>query len=298
MVSGLRIAGVELGGTKSIATIADGRTIIEQASFPTTTPDETLGRLIDQLRDWHSHEPFDALGIASFGPLQLDQSAPGFGALLPTPKLSWTGTAVGERLSAPFSCPWEIDTDVNAAALAEYLWGAGAGCESVCYITIGTGVGGGLVIGGKPVHGGLHPEIGHIRIRRASGDTFSGACSFHGDCIEGLVSGPALTKRFGVPAACVDDSHPVWSFVADDLAELFSILLLTTSATRLLVGGGVASARPFLLPLVQHRVLARLAGYLPYVTSQSIAQIISAPGLGDLAGPLGAVALGLNAASR
>jgi fructokinase len=148
-----RLAGIELGGTKSIAILASGTDILETATFQTRRPEETLPLLREQLQDWHRSEGFDAIGIASFGPLQLSRSKPGYGAMLKTPKPFWSGVPIAAEITAPFSCPWTIDTDVNGAGLAEYLWGAGAGCESICYITIGTGLGGGLVIQGRAVHG-------------------------------------------------------------------------------------------------------------------------------------------------
>lgn len=291
MVAETRVAAIELGGTKSIAILADGNTVVDQVSFPTTTPDETLPRLRDQLKSWHAEKPFSAIGIASFGPVQLRRQADNFGSILKTPKPYWTNADVVGQLTGPFDCPWAIDTDVNGAALAEYRWGAGQGCTSICYITIGTGVGGGLVINGQPVHGFMHPEIGHVRTRRSPNDTFAGACPFHGDCIEGLISGPALAARFGRPMSEVDDADPLWTLVANDIAELVSLLLLTTSAELVLFGGGVSTSRPFLLPLVQKRAHELLAGYLPIPQAEDFFSIVRSAGLGSLAGPLGAVAL-------
>lgn len=291
MTENLRVAGVELGGTKSVALLAEGKTILDQVTVPTTDPDETLSHLHGQLEAWYREKPFASLGIASFGPIQLSQNAPDFGAILKTPKPGWTGAPVAFRLTSSLACPWAIDTDVNGAALAEYRWGAGIGCDSLCYITIGTGLGGGLVINGQAVHGFLHPEIGHVRLRRSPGDTFAGACPFHGDCVEGLVSGPALAARFGQPTSEVPDTHPTWQRVADDIAELACTILLTTSAQRVLFGGGVSNSRPFLLPMIQQRVFDRLGGYLPFEDVAAIADVVRPPDLGDLAGPLGAIAL-------
>lgn len=290
-----RIAGVELGGTKSIAVLASGTDILDKATFPTTKPEQTLADLRDTLTRWNAEAGFDAMGIASFGPLQLSQGKPGYGNMLNTPKPFWSGAAIASELTAPFSCPWMIDTDVNGAGLAEYRWGAGTGCESICYITIGTGLGGGLILHGRAVHGAMHPEIGHIRIRRVTGDAFAGACPFHGDCIEGLVSGPALAARFGAPAHEVDSAHPVWSNVADDIASLVCTILLTTSPERLLIGGGVTTSRPFLMPMVRERVAEQLGSYLPFINNASVDDIIRLPAFGNDAGPRGTLALALAA---
>ena len=296
MPQGPYFAGIELGGTKSIAVLAHDREIVARTVVPTTTPRETQQALSAQLEAWAREPGFAALGIASFGPLQLAAGSPGFGTMLPTPKQGWGGAPVADMLAGNLGCPWLIDTDVNAAALAEYLWGAGFGRSSVCYITIGTGVGGGLVIDGKPVHGAMHPEIGHLKLRRADGDTFTGVCPFHGDCIEGLVSGPALAVRLGADPATVADDDPRWSMVASDLAELACAMLLTTSAQRVLIGGGVGMARERLLPQVRALAIERLGGYLPFFDEASAADVIRLPSLGNDAGPLGAIALARRAA--
>lgn len=284
-----RLAGIELGGTKSIAVLANGHDILEQATFPTTTPDETLPLLAEKLQAWNAEARLAALGIASFGPLQLSPNGTDYGHMLPTPKAGWSGFNITHALTIGLDCPVAIDTDVNAAALAEHRWGAGAEQDSVCYITIGTGVGGGLVLNGRPVHGAMHPEIGHLRIRSTSG--FAGACPFHGDCIEGLVSGPALAARFGVDPKEVPESDPRWQAVASDIAELIYTILITTAAQRVLIGGGVGMARPFLLDIARKLVVERLQGYLPYIDESNAAEIIRTPALGQLAGPLGAIAL-------
>ena len=289
------LAAVELGGTKSIALLARGHDILEQITVPTTTPDETLSQLQNQLRTWYAAEPFSAIGIASFGPVQLQQDQPDFGCMLDTPKPNWSQARVAPVLTEPFSCPWKFDTDVNGAALAEYKWGAGKDCDSVCYVTIGTGLGAGLLIHGTPIHGAMHPEVGHIKTRRAEGDSFGGACPFHGDCIEGLVAGPALAARFNADMRTVPDDHPVWQNVAHDIAELTATILLTTSAQRILYGGGVSTLRPFLLPMVRERVVKNLGSYLPFLDAQSAKETIRSPALGNEAGPRGALALAMAA---
>jgi len=297
-MSGPLVAGVELGGTKMVVLRARGREIIERVTVPTTSPAETLGAAVALLTGWQAEEPFAALGIASFGPLRLDRSAPDFGHMLPTPKPGWTGADIYGGLSAALPCPAAIDTDVNGAALAEARWGAGAQGDApsdcLCYLTIGTGLGGGFALNGRPLHGAMHPELGHILIRRAPGDAFAGACPFHGDCIEGLVSGPALAARFGVAGDRIAADDPRWDDVAHDIAQLVGTILLTTAARQILIGGGVGMGRADLLDRVRAQVVAQLGGYLPFVDATSIATIVRTPALGDQAGPLGAVALAVD----
>lgn len=286
-----RLAGIELGGTKAIAVLADDGSIVEQLAIPTAEPEETLAQLNAVLREWDAADKLAALGIASFGPVRLDPASADYAQMLDTPKPGWRGAAVGERLTAGLDCPWTIDTDVNAAGLAEYRRGSAVGCDSLCYVTIGTGVGGGLVIGGRPVHGALHPEIGHLRLRRVPGDTFAGTCRFHSDCIEGLVSGPALAARFGAASNAAADDHPRWLHVAADLGELAASVLLTTSAERIVFGGSVALGRPFLLPFIRAHALVALGGYLPHFKRETAEDMIVLSCLGASAGPMGAIAL-------
>jgi len=288
-------AGVELGGTKSIAVLAREHEIAEQIVLPTSGPDETLSALSDRLRDWAGSHEVSALGIASFGPIRLDASAPEYGRMHETPKPDWSGAPVADGLTAGLDCPWLIDTDVNGAALAEYRWGAGRGTTSLCYVTVGTGVGGGLVIEGRTVRGAMHPEIGHLRLRRMAGDTFAGACRFHGDCVEGLISGPALAARLGCDPARVADHDPRWEAVASDLAELAAAILLTTSAQRILIGGGVGLARPALLERARALLVERQGAYLPFLDAVTAQGLLGAPALGEQAGPLGAIALAMAA---
>ncbi|MFC3440633.1 ROK family protein [Sphingobium rhizovicinum] len=296
------LAGVELGGTKVVVLRAQGRKIVDRVMIATTGPDETLGHVATQLRRWQTDTPFAALGIASFGPLRLDRAAADFGHMLPTPKPGWTGADIYDTIAGALPCPAMIDTDVNGAALAEWRWGAGQEgdrpSDCLCYLTIGTGLGGGFALNGAAIHGAMHPELGHILIRRATGDDFAGACPFHGDCIEGLVSGPALARRFGVSGDRIDPRDPRWDHVAHDIAQLVGIVLLTTAARQVLIGGGVGMGRADLLDLVRAKLVAQLSGYLPFVTPQSVGQIVRTPALGEQAGPLGAVALALDALAR
>jgi fructokinase len=293
-----RFAGVELGGTKTLVLLSEGDRIIERHKIDTEAPAETLSAANGHLRRWQREAAIEAVGIASFGPIMLHRNDPLFGYMLPTPKPGWAGADILGSLMQGLECPAAIDTDVNGAALAEYRWGAGQGVDCLWYITIGTGLGGGLLIGGKPVHGAMHPEIGHIRVRRKQQDHFEGACTFHGDCIEGLVSGPALAARFGEAPEAVGDGDPRWRNVAADIAELVAVLFLTTAAERILLGGTVMTKRPFLLPSIHEAVVESLSGYLPFVTANMIARRLFLAGLGDEAGPAGAIALAQSALGR
>lgn len=290
-------AGVELGGTKAIAIVWRGGRILDRHLLPTTDPSKTLGALGDWLAGHPQRKSFAGLGIASFGPLRLDPAAADHGRILATTKPGWSGAPVLAALAGRVACPVGIDTDVNAAALAEHRWGAGRGCSSLVYLTIGTGVGGGIVIDGRAVHGALHPELGHLRLRRADGDGFAGACPFHGDCIEGLVSGPALVARFDgeIHAAAADDLRR--GFLAADLAQLFAALILTLSPQKILVGGGVGLGVPGLLDSAIARLPEIIAGYLPELDPPALSAMICPPALGAEAGPLGAIALALDAAA-
>ncbi|SFR76957.1 ROK family protein [Sphingomonas jatrophae] len=293
-MSGPVTIGIELGGTKGIAVLARGRDIVERVRVPTTTPAETLGALLEQAARWAAAEAVAAIGLASFGPLRLDPARTGYGRIAATPKPGWADADVRGAF-AGLGLPLGFDTDVNGAVLAEARWGAAQGCDTAAYMTVGTGIGVGLMAGGRPLHGLLHPEVGHLRVRRVEGDSFPGICPFHGDCLEGLAAGPAIAARAGAPASELDADHDAWGFVSDALAEAMAILLLTASPQRILIGGGVGAGVPHLLPRVRAATAAKLASYLDEVDAAALDRIIVPPALGDDAGPLGAVALALDA---
>jgi fructokinase len=287
------IAGVELGGTKGVALVARGRRILRSRRVPTTTPKVTLKAMSDQLDTWRAElGAFEALGVASFGPLGLDPTRADYGHITRTTKLGWSGVNLLNVFGADAAVPLGFDTDVGGAALAEFLWGAGVGQSVVVYLTVGTGIGGGVIVDGKPVHGLIHPEIGHLKIRRTLGDAFPGICPFHGDCLEGLVSGPAIAARAGAPAETLTDDHPVWALVAGALGEIAAWLILSLSPQKILIGGGVGMGKPFLFPMIRKATAASLGGYVAGVTSASLSRIVRQPGLGERAGPLGAIAIG------
>ncbi len=285
MVSDAMVAGVELGGTKSIAVIGRGRDIVDRFRVPTTTPAETLGALSAKLAEWRKEYCPAAIGIASFGPIAVAQ-----GRMLPTPKPHWAGADIVGPLGDGFDRV-AFHTDVTGAALGEGRYGAATGLSDFLYVTVGTGVGMGIIAGGRPVTGMMHPEAGHIRVRRRPGDDFAGACPFHGDCLEGLVSGPAIAARAGKPAHLLSADDPAWRDVADALGEAFATLFLTISPARIIVGGGVGLGQPQVLPMVRERVVAALGGYLGFVDASSIEERIVPAGLGEEAGPLGTLVM-------
>jgi fructokinase len=293
------LGGVELGGTKCICVLGTGPEDIKlQTAIPTgDDPGATLGRIEQILRDTIAiHGPLHALGIASFGPIDLSRHSPTYGFITSTPKPGWRNTSVADRLARAFNVPVGFDTDVNGAALAEGRWGAGRNLEDFAYVTVGTGVGVGLVANGRLVHGFGHPELGHIRIARQLGDDWPGVCVFHGDCVEGLASGGAIAARTGLPPHQVPADSPVWQATAHALSQLLHTLVVATAPRRILVGGGVIEARPSLLEQVRAELLGSLKGYLDLEALVGrIDQYVVPPGLGARSGPLGALALAAEA---
>jgi fructokinase len=289
------LGGIELGGTKCVCLVGTGPTDIRaHESLPTGADSQATLALIEATlrRALARHGPIAALGIASFGPVDLSRDSPTYGSITATPKPGWKHTPVVSRFAPLFDVPIAFDTDVNGAALAEGRWGAAQGLTDFAYLTVGTGIGGGLVVGGRLVHGLLHPELGHVRVPRLAGDTFPGACSFHGDCVEGLASGPAIAARVGMAADRIPVDHPVWDSVAHALGHLLHNLMLATSPRRILIGGGVIESRPELFEPIRRRLAASINDYLSCAElGGGLGNYVTAPGLGALAGPLGALAL-------
>lgn len=287
--------GVETGGTWCVCALGAGPGDIRaREQFPTTSPEETLERVVGFFR---RHPPPEALGIGSFGPVDLDRDSPTWGQVTTTPKPGWQRSPVATVLRDRLNVPVVFDTDVNAAAVGEHRWGAGQGRASVCYLTVGTGIGAGLVLNGIPLHGLVHPEVGHLRIPHDTGnDPFGGNCPVHGDCWEGLASGRALTERWGSPPTELPDSHPAWPLEADYLAQGILSIVCVASPHRVIAGGGVMQ-RPQLLPMVRQRLRDLVGGYLDTpLLGVGIDDYVVSPALGDDAGVLGAIALAQAAA--
>jgi len=286
------IAGVEAGGTKFVCGVGtDEGEVLERVSFSTTLPDETIHQAVDCLVAMRNQYAWQSLGLASFGPIDLHRESPSYGYITSSPKLTWQQVNIVGLLEQALGTQVYFDTDVNAAALAEQRWGAAKVKESVVYITVGTGVGGGALVNGKLVHGILHPEMGHMPIRSMS--NFQGICPFHKSCLEGLASGPAMQARWGVPAEELPPDHPAWQEEANHLAQGLVSIISILSPGIIVLGGGVMN-QTHLLPLVRQAVQDLLNGYIavPEITKH-IDQYIVPAGLGSNAGLLGAMALTL-----
>jgi fructokinase len=291
--------GIDAGGTSwRCGLYSDHNTPIVRASFATTTPTETLAKASaffnEQINAGHQ---IVAIGVACFGPLGVNPASNTWGHILETTKPGWSNTDVAGHLARTIGCPIAIETDVTAAAYSERAWGAGRGIDNLAYVTVGTGIGAGIIINGQAIHGALHPEAGHIRAPRHPLDlAFDGVCSFHGDCIEGLASAPALKARCGLDAAELHDDHPAWDIEAHYLAHLAVNLVLTTAVQRVIFGGGVC-ARRGLVARVAQKAKALLGPYATAMPQGAGMEIVTA-GLGLDAGLLGAIWLAQNAHSE
>jgi len=287
---------IEAGGTKFVCAVGSGPAELKaQARFPTTSPEESLARCIEFFR---SQPKVDALGIGCFGPLELRRGAPRYGHVTTTPKHGWTNADIVGPLREALSVPVGFDTDVNAAVLGEARWGAAQNLDSAIYVTIGTGIGGGALVGGQLVHGLLHPEMGHLLLPREPDDlAFAGHCPFHGGrCWEGLASGPALERRYGQPAETLTMEHPAWDLEARYIASALTSLVLVLSPQRLILGGGVMQ-RSALFPLIRTRLRRSLAGYVQAdALNEGMDEYVVPPLLGAQSGIAGAIALAERAA--
>jgi fructokinase len=281
--------GIETGGSKWECAVGRGPDDLRASeTLRTTTPEDTIARAVAFFK---REGPVDAVGIGSFGPLDGNVSSPTWGHITTTPKPGWAHTDVGQKIRRRLSVPVVFDTDVNAAALGEHRWGAAQGLETFCYITVGTGIGGGGMAGGKLLHGLVHPEFGHMRVPHdRDADPFAGACPYHGDCWEGLASGRAIEERWGRPAGEVADEG-AWRLEARYLALGLVCVICVLSPERIVIGGGVMR-EPRLLPLVQRGIVELMNGYLDApVMRDGITGYVTLPALGPRAGVLGAIAL-------
>jgi fructokinase len=279
--------GIEAGGTKWVCAIGTGPDDLHDiVTFPTTTPEETIARAAEFFAQDGS---VAAVGIGSFGPIGIQPGSPTWGHITTTPKPGWANTDVASALGKAVDRPIAVDTDVNAAALGEHRWGAAVGLDTFCYITVGTGIGGGGMANGRLMHGLLHPEFGHMRIPHDRvRDPFEGICPYHGDCLEGLASGEAIRARWG-EAGEENVDERVWQLEAEYLALGLVNVVCTLSPQRIVLGGGVMK-QPQLLPLIRKQVSELLAGYISALDGE-LDDYLVAPALGDRAGVLGSLEL-------
>ncbi|WP_297991107.1 ROK family protein [uncultured Anoxybacillus sp.] len=282
------LGAIEAGGTKFVCAIGDREgNIYERIQFPTTMTEETMQRVMDFFNNYS----LEAIGIGTFGPVDLNKESETYGYITNTPKPYWSKFDFVGTIQQRFHIPVGFDTDVNAAALGEMFWGRAKGKNSCIYMTVGTGIGVGAIVEGRLVHGLLHPEMGHIFVRRHPDDTFAGSCPLHGDCLEGLASGPAIEKRWGRRGADLSRQNEVWELEAFYLGQAIAQYILILSLEQVIVGGGVAK-QPTLLPLIRYHVLSHLNGYVQHeVILEHMDEYITSPGLGDDSGICGALAL-------
>jgi len=292
-------AGIEAGGTKWVCMIANHPEDIRATTrFPTRDPEETISTAIEFIRN-HIRNPEDlrGLGIGSFGPLDLKKDSPTYGFLTTTPKPGWANTDLISPFQKEFNLSIGFDTDVNAAALGEYRWGAGRGLSDFIYLTVGTGIGGAAIVNHSLIHGMIHPEMGHILIPHDwEHDPFAGVCPYHGDCLEGLATGPAIKARWGQPAEDLPPDHPAWQLEAHYLGLGIANLIATLSPQRVILGGGVMDQTQ-LFPMIREEVRELLGDYISAMDIlEANEEYIVPPVLGTQAGVLGAVALAQQAA--
>ena len=255
------VAGIETGGTKILARMVErgSGTTVAESRWPTGAADEAVQDLARFLSEIPGEDRLAAVAMAAFGPLIVDPNSADYGMMLATPKPGWAGSNLRAELEARLGVPVAVDTDVNAAAIAEQQLGAGEGLPSVAYVTVGTGIGAGLSIDGRSLKGAMHPEAGHVRLVRRPDDDVPSACPFHDDCAEGLMAGPAVRRRLGKGRELADDREVI-ELVADYLGQLAAALVLAWSPHRIVWGGGVIGAAP-LVPMIGDRMVASLGGY-------------------------------------
>lgn len=286
----MRLGSLEAGGTKMVMGVMDeSMKILRSSSCPTRMPEETMKDVLS----FFEGEELDAFGIATFGPVDLHPESPSYGNITTTPKLAWRNFPLMKSLQDALNVPCTIDTDVNAAALAEARIGAAAGLKNCLYLTIGTGIGGGLLSEGNLVHGLVHPEWGHLVLSRREDDPMTrGVCPYHPICAEGLASGPSMQARWGMPASELPDDHRGWDLEAYYLAQICMTALLTVSSERIILGGGVMH-HTALFPMIHQHLSQMLGGYVVSPAVNDLASLVCAPALYPNSGLIGGALLAL-----
>ncbi|MCL4122139.1 UNVERIFIED_CONTAM: hypothetical protein GTU68_014210 [Idotea baltica] len=289
------IAGIEAGGTKFFTTVGDTEgNVIERHRTDTTTPAETMAETLEVLKNYQSKYDIKALGLGCFGPIDINLNSPTYGFITNTPKIAWQNFDIVSSIRSVFNGPINFNTDVNAAAICEQLWGSAQGLENLMYLTIGTGVGGGAICNNRIVQGATHTELGHISIAQNPNDLFEGSCPFHGNCLEGLASGTAINKRWKVDhAGELADDHIAWQFEAEYLAKAITSFTFTLSPQKVILGGGVMH-KTILFDLIRRNVKSSINGYFDYPALKDMDNFIVPASFGDNTGVKGSLALALD----
>lgn len=284
----MKLGAIEAGGTKFVVAIGDEfGNIYKKESFPTTTPEQTMKNVFN----FFDGEEIQALGVGCFGPIDPDLNSQTYGYITNTPKLKWQNYNIIGDLKKRYPIPMNFDTDVNGAALGEVYFGSAKGLDSALYLTIGTGIGGGAFVEGKLLHGLLHSEMGHIKLRVREDDTYQGKCPFHQTCFEGLAAGPAIEARWGIKGSEIPQDHPAWDLEAYYIAQALAIYILTLSPKKIILGGGVMHQKQ-LFKMIYEYLEKELNGYIQKdELLNDMENYIVAPGLQDNAGICGALAL-------
>ncbi|MBE5843357.1 MAG: ROK family protein [Butyrivibrio sp.] len=285
---------LEAGGTKMVCAIGDENgKILDRVKFPTETPETTMPQIFDYFRD----KGLAAIGIACFGPIDLHKDSPTYGSITSTPKKGWSGYNIVRETEKELGLPVGFDTDVNGSMLGEATWGCAKGVSDAIYLTIGTGVGGGVISNGKLLHGMLHPEVGHIRLPRVEGDPGKSVCPFHDNCFEGLAAGPSLKERWGVSADQLADKAEVWEIESEYIANALMSYALILSPQKIILGGGVMHQEQ-LFPLVRKKFSELVNGYIVTDEMKNLDDYIVPPSLNDDQGIMGAIKLAIDATNE
>lgn len=283
------LGALEAGGTKMVCAIGNEQgEILERISIPTKTPEATLPALAGFFREHQA----EALGIGCFGPIDLNRASATYGYITTTPKLAWQNCDIVGVFKRELGIPVGFDTDVNGSALGEATWGITQGLENSMYITIGTGIGAGIIVNGKLLHGMLHPEAGHILLKPREDDAYAGKCPFHKTCFEGLAAGPAIEARWGKKGIELAERREVWELEAYYIGQALVNYIVTLSPQRIILGGGVMHQKQ-LMPLIREEVKRQLNGYIVTKELEDMERYIVLPSLNDNQGIMGALKLGL-----
>lgn len=286
----MKLGALEAGGTKMVCAIGNERgEILERISIPTETPEITMPALVEFFKE----REIESLGIGCFGPIDLNRSSETYGSITTTPKLAWANYDIAGTFKKAIGVPVGFDTDVNGSALGEATWGITKGLENSMYITVGTGIGAGIISNGKLLHGMLHPEAGHLLLAKHPGDTYAGKCPYHATCMEGLAAGPAIEERWGKKGSELADRAEVWELEAFYIGQALVNYILTLSPQRIVLGGGVMH-QEHMLPLVREEVKRQLNGYLRTKELEDMEHYIVLPSLEDNQGIMGALKLALD----